>query len=59
MTNQEKIAIANSMIDTLKDYIELLKVQPKVKQKFNAVAIKEQIQVNENTVLESAKLITE
>lgn len=59
MTNQEKIATANDMMDTLKDYIELLKMQPKIKQSFNAIAIKDQIMINENTIFESAKLLTE
>lgn len=59
MTNQEKIATANDMLDTLKDYIELLKMQPKIKQSFNASAIKDQIMINENTIFESANLLTE
>ena len=59
MTNQEKIATANDMLDTLKDYIELLKVEAKIKQSFNAIAIKDQIMINENTIFESAKLLTE
>lgn len=59
MTNQEKIATANDMLDTLKDYIELLKVEAKIKQSFNAIAIKDQIMINEYTINENAKSLME
>lgn len=47
ITLMDKIKIANELYNTVKDYIELLKVSPKLKQTFNNDVINEQIVINE------------
>ena len=51
MENSEKIKVATELLNTTKDYIELLKVAPKMKQTFNIEVINEQIQLNDNVGL--------
>lgn len=55
MVNDEKIKIANELLNTTKDYIELLKVAPKMKQTFNAEVINEQIKLNEKEINQHAE----
>lgn len=55
MENNEKIKIANELLNTTKDYIELLKVAPKMKQTFNAEVINEQIKLNEKEINQNAE----
>lgn len=55
MENNEKIKVATELLNTTKDYIELLKVAPKMKQTFNAEVINEQIKLNEKEIKENAE----
>ena len=55
MENSEKIKVATELLNTTKDYIELLKVAPKMKQTFNIEVINEQIQLNEKGIKENAE----
>lgn len=57
MENSEKIKVATELLNTTKDYIELLKVAPKMKQTFNIEVINEQIQLNEKGIKENAEKI--
>ena len=47
ITLMDKIKIATELYNTSKDYLELLKVSPKLKQTFNKQVIDEQISLNE------------
>ena len=47
ITLMDKIKIATELYNTSKDYLELLKVSPKMKQTFNKQVIDEQIALNE------------
>ena len=55
MENNEKIKVATELLNTIKDYIELLKVTPKMKQTFNSDVINEQIKLNEKELILSVK----
>lgn len=55
MENNEKIKVATELLNTTKDYIELLKVAPKMKQTFNSEVINEQIKLNEKEIKENAE----
>lgn len=50
-----KIKIATDLITTTRDYIELLKVAPKLKQTFNNEVINEQINLNEKEIIKNAQ----
>ena len=54
MENKEKIKIATELFDTTKDYLEFLKVRSKLKQKFNADVIDNQININEKEIITNA-----
>lgn len=54
MEKKEKIKIATEIFNTTKDYLELLKVYPKLKQKFNSDMIDDQINVNEKEIITNA-----
>lgn len=54
---QEEIKIKGAMelISVARDYIELLKVAPKLKEAFNTEVINEQITLNEKEILRNAE----
>ena len=55
MTTNEKIKVATELLNTTKDYIELLRVAPKMKQVFNSNVINEQLRLNEKEINDNAK----
>lgn len=55
----DKINIAKNLLETVKDYIEILKINPKLKQTFNKNVIDEQIKVNENDIKKNVEELLE
>lgn len=58
VTIMDKINLAVELLNTVKDYVEILKVNPKLKQTFNKDVIGEQIKVNENEIKELVDKLT-
>lgn len=49
-----KLEIATELLNTTRDYIELLRVAPKLKQTFNSEVINNQIDLNEKEIVDYA-----
>lgn len=49
-----KLEIATELLNTTRDYIELLRVAPKLKQTFNSEVINNQIELNEKEIVDYA-----
>lgn len=53
MKTEEQIKVAQEIIKSLQDYIELAKVEKKLKQQENIIFIQKQIEVINETVSEN------
>ena len=59
LTIMDKIKAATELLNTVKDYVEILKVNPKLKQTFNKDVIAEQIAVNETEIVNLVNYLTQ